>query len=338
VLDPPEQEADPKQFGSALKTFRKVATAFDDRAVRMSDVPLGLEAIPGAAKGPAGYRVTPTPMGFLGMPQLTGGIRFDKLFEFLDAATMDEASRPNDEHKAAKGKLAGSSGAAIHQGPIRGAETEVDNVQGSPQLKGMVALLALYLHTGAAARGDKLNYAKLISSDFMARTDFGTMFLKLPAEDLTRFAIDNETFVDLVLAAAGMAGTGDAKVFERGIRASDIVGTPAYDQDLTADGALGLDVTRAEWLTSITFGIDRISSTAVPQLKKYLMGLGGLGDRTDRVGKDKKPRKGAKDKGSGIIVELRGMAKSGRAWNAQEFSDTVQSIFEYLSALNKDKT
>ncbi len=219
--------------------------------------------------------------------------------------------------------------------PITGAKREVKQIGGSEQLMGLVALLGMYLRKGSKNGGSGntlLNYAKLISSAFMARTDFGTMFFKLPYPDIKRFISDRLSFVTLVLDAAGLNGTENVKVFERGIRKSEDRNDPDYTVDLT-NSVNELKITRKEWLLQITMGNDLISSSAMPHLSHIFMGLGVLGHRMDKVGKDLSPQS-EKDKRSGIIVELRDMYKDKLP---QEFASIAQDIFDYIVAMNNDK-
>jgi hypothetical protein len=333
VLDPPVQETEPAKFTKALKTFKKVSAAF--HALKPGKDVNNLTATPlnkvRGASGPSKYQVTPTFSGFLGNPQLTGGIRYDKLFEFLEEAAKKSSDHLNtDPHKLAKEELTNYKEHAKDVTALTGAKAEVNKINGSAELKGLVAMLGMYLNSGAGGQ-PMFNYAKLISNSFMARTDFGSMFAKLPPNEKARYVNDRESFATLVLEAAGMSGEGDKKVFERGIRKSDNKTSPDYNVDVTNDGTLGMNIKRKKWLVEISKGYDPISSHYMPHLKDILMGLGALGTRTDRVGNDPKPAKGARDKGRGIIVELRNMKGFQ---TPQEFSDKAQAIFDYIVALN----
>lgn len=335
VLDPPVQEGDRKKFVKSLKIFTKVGNSFHQLkpgANVVTPVPTLLNQVPGAAKGPSGYRVTPNFSGFYGNPQLTGGFRYDRLFSMLEDATRPASDHDaNDPHLEAKKAMTIHKDLASDTTALTGAQAEVAKINGSDELKAMVGLLAMYLGFAGGTGKPMLNYAKLIANSFMARTDFGRMFLKLPATEYDRFIHAPQTFVDLVLEAAGLTGTGATKVFERGVRTSDNRNDPGYTVDLTTDTTSGLDVTRQDWLIGITLGIDKLSSAQMAQHKPRLMGLGALGDRTDRVGNDPKPAKGVHDKGQGIILELRNM-KGDRS--PDDFADTALAIFDYISDLN----
>src|SRR5262249_20115789 len=156
---------------------------------------------------------------------------------------------------------------------VTGAGAEVGKINGSEELKGMVGLLSMYLNYGKAGAGrDMFNYAKLLGDTFMARTDFGAMFSALPDEDFSRFTKDPMSFVTLVLTAAGLAGTGGTKVYERGIRKSYDKTNADYGVDLTTQVA-DLAISRERWLLGITLGQDRLSSKGMPALKNELEGL-----------------------------------------------------------------
>ena len=316
VLYPPVQEWEQDKFDNALDKFSQIGKAFDDvrkeADIRLNDLKLS------DARGSSNYKVTPARGGFFGNPQLTGGIRYDKLFKFLETAIETNNNLDLTQYHDRPGEVAA----------LTGAKTKVGEIDGSAELRSLVAMLGIYLYNGSTKAGGMLNYAKLISNSFMARTDFGAMFNKLPDAERKQFRQDGASFVKLVLDAAGMTGEGDKKVFERGIRKSYDNNSPDYDTDLTmVNRKLGF--TRDQWLLGITKGQDRIASRGI------LFGLGALGKRTDRVGDDPAPAKSAKDKGRGIIVELRNMRRN------EYYSDVVstfRNIFKYLVAFNsKDK-
>jgi len=329
VVDPPVQEDQPKKFDDVIKKFVKVGDAFMD--VRKKDTVM-LNKVSGLS-GPSGYRVKPYIGGFLGNPQITGGIRFDQLFKFIKAADSTAYDK-DDPHRTAKAAITGKIGQGRETASIQGTETEVNRINGSKELKGLVAMLSMYLNSGAGATKGMFKYAKLISNSFLSRTDFGAMFMRLPEEERKRFVNDRDSFVNLVLTAAGMSGTGDTKVFERGVRKSDNPKSPDYTVDATNDAATGLNIKRQVWLRNIAQGWDPLSSYYMPQLKeKYLMGLGALGSKTDRVGNEPLPPKGQKPSGSGIILEFRNMAESK---DYDKFAVTAKQMFDYLVALNQE--
>jgi hypothetical protein len=271
-------------------------------------------------------------MGFYGNPQITGGVRFDKLFTMLENASTTPGN--TDQHKDAKGALSGGLGDSQKDlESVSGASREVGRINGSDDLKGMVALLGMYLRYGAAGPGKGMfNYAKLLGDTFMARTDFGAMFVKLPDKDYKRFTEAPATFVDLVLAAAGLTGTDNTKVYERGIRKSYIKTSPDYNTDLTGEKD-GLAITRRNWLLGITLGLDKLSSHTLPSLKSDLEGMGALGGRTDRVGTEVQPKvKKQPAGGRGIILEMRKL-KLDQSYDT--FAVTAEKVFNYLVELNQ---
>ncbi len=327
VLDPPVQETDPKKFKSAVTTFKKVGNAFDSFR-KDAPKPRLLNKVPSPASGSSNYQITPAFSGFEGNAQLTGGIRYDQLYKFLEHANTS-VNDVTDTHKNAKNELTRFKGNDTVS--ISGANTQVNAIHGSNQLKGLVAMLGMYLNTGKAGL-PMLNYAKLISSSFMARTDFGAMYNHLPDSDRDRFVKDPVSFVDLVLNAAGLPGTDATRVFDRGIRKSDVKTSVDYNTNVVNEVA-EIAISRRQWLLGITMGGDPISSAGMPHLQHILMGLGALGSRTDRVGNDPKPLKGAKNKGEGVILELRNMKL---AKTPDQFATAVTDIFNYIVALNAE--
>jgi hypothetical protein len=331
VLDPPVQEHQPEGMTKSLAKFTKIGKALDDIRLRGNQqaAPQKLNKVSGL-DAPSKFQVTPTGMGFYGNPQITGGVRFDRLYDFLNSAANQPG--PTEEHGKAKSELSGYL-SQKDTASLTGAGVEVGRVNGSPELKGMVALLAMYLRYGAAGQGKGMfNYAKLLGDTFMARTDFGAMFARLPDKDFDRYTKAPNTFVTLVLDAAGLSGTGGTKVYERGIRKSYDKKSPDYNVDLTGT-VPDLAITRQNWLLGITLGEDRISSSGMPRLKAELEGLGALGARTDRVGGEVVPgKKKQPSGGSGIILEMRKL-KDNQSYG--DFVATAQRVFDYLVVLNQ---
>lgn len=324
VLDPPVDEAEPEKFETALKTFKKAGDEFD--AIKEKNP--SRHKLSDVTSGPTNVAVTPKETGFKGNPQMTGGIAFDKLFTFLEEATGN-ATPPKGREGASE--LTRNQKFPSEAAAITGAGVEVGKVRGSAELKGLVAMLGSYLRFGSASMGPPMNYAKLISFSFMARTDFAAMFSMLPDRERNRYEKHPEKFVTLVLKACEMPGTGAVKVFERGIRKSYDKMSPDFTVDITTDVA-GLAVTREDWLMGVTQGQDKISSTGMPALKRYFEGLGALGAKTDRVGDEPQPPDGEDRKGTGIIVELRQMQ------DAQDYTNFIpiaKQVFKYWAALNK---
>ncbi|MGL4649454.1 MAG: DUF4157 domain-containing protein [Caldilineaceae bacterium] len=330
VLDPPVQENDPAKFEKVVKKFVKIGDAFERVRTKKDKAnepkKLKLSSV-GGFSYPGDYRVTANPNGFVGNPQMSVGVALDRLAQFVT-----EANNPgsvHDENDAGRGALVnGTKDTTVAPNAI----AEVQRVNGSDELKGLVTLLASYLIAGSRAKSTIMfNYPKLISDAFLSRTDFASIFQMLPDNEYRDYILAPQTFVDLVLAAASMPGTGAAKVWERGVRKSYDRRNPDYTVDLTDDTSLQLGVTRAQWLLRITLGEDLISSKAVPAMKAYFEGLGALGARTDRVGDDPAPQKGALKKGSGIILELRRMAPFQLH---TAFAQTAMSVFDYIVAFN----
>ena len=328
VLDPPVDEANAAQFANALTTFTTVGNALGGLAAH---VPVTLDQV-AALNGPQDMRIVPSGSLFRGNPQMTLGVRFDRLIDFLDDAAT--GNHPGAGlHGPGKEELTQYKGQT--QASVQAARGLVHPQTGGPlsaKLQGLLALLGNYLKTGQAnAQGHKLNYAKLISGAFMARTDFSNMFDKLPALEQIYFTNHPDQFADLALQAANLQHSEGTMLFDRGVRKSNEPSSWSYNADHARAWRTPLGMSRGSWLGGITDGRDSISSAQRRGAKDTLEGLGALGDRTDRVANDPAVAPGVRNKGRGIILELRQMRG---AQSPAAFAVTAQRIFDYIAVLN----
>lgn len=246
-------------------------------------------------------------------PQVTGGIRLDQM-----QTLFKQLGNPNEadpQHQHVLGLLTGMGGAGL----FGSAGAAADAVGGSDKLKGLAAQLIAYLKAGGDpliqtmgfSPGRAFDYAKLIGK-LMARTDFASQFKMLDPQERQPFEQNPQTFVDLILNAAGMAGTYDTLVFERAIK--NKAGDPSQ-------GVFNFPVTRKDWLWMIVQGTDQLSSKAMPHWKDELEGLGALGGKTDALASGER----------GVIAEFRTVQMQMPYTQWRQFATEV---FAYLTQLN----
>ncbi|MFQ3647610.1 MAG: hypothetical protein SNJ54_04200 [Anaerolineae bacterium] len=246
-------------------------------------------------------------------PQVTGGIRLDQM-----QTLFKQLGNPNEadpQHQHVLGLLTGMGGA----GMFGNAGAAADAVGGSDKLKGLATQLIAYLKAGSDpliqtmgfSPGRAFDYAKLIGK-LMARTDFASQFKMLDPQERQPFEQNPQTFVDLILNAAGMGGTYDTLVFERAIK--NKAGDPSQ-------GVFNFPVTRKDWLWMIVQGTDQLSSKAMPQWKDELEGLGALGGKTDSLASGER----------GVIAEFRTVQQQMPYTQWRQFAIDV---FAYLAQLN----
>ncbi len=214
-------------------------------------------------------------------PQLTGGIRMDK----IPTLFAELSNKPADKHAAARYALVGGGGG----GGLGNASTAVanltrkDGVPTSPQCKGLVALIISYLMMGRQDAGGEmvqptLNYGKA-SLTVLARTDFRKMFELLPPLEQQYFRKrPTERFVEWVLELSGNLAA-DNNVIDRGIQGNAV------------------PVTRRKWLWHIARDTDLLKK----ETDARLFGYGELGSKVDDVG----PLLGYK----GAVIEFRTMSR-----------------------------
>ncbi len=246
-------------------------------------------------------------------PQVTGGIRLDQMQTLFKQLGQPNTADPQHQHVL--GLLTGMGGAAI----FAGSGAAADAVGGSDKLKGLASQLIAYLKAGSDpliqtmgfSAGRAFDYAKLIGK-LMARTDFASQFKMLDPQERQPFEQNPQTFVDLILNAAGMAGTYNTPVFERAVK--NKAGDPTQ-------GVFNFPVTRKDWLWMIVKGTDQLSSKAMPQWKDELEGLGALGGKTDSLASGER----------GVIAEFRTVQQQMPYTQWRQFAIDV---FAYLAQLN----
>jgi hypothetical protein len=253
-------------------------------------------------------------------PQVTGGIALDKIIDMMEQVGRDgDQSGVDASHQASAKALdkGGTVNPSTFAAAVRAAGGFGAVTTPSKSLQGMAALMASYLDTGKGGQGVKpLNYAKLVSGSIMLRTDFASLFSALPMLEQADIRSDPFAFSEWVLGIAGLAGAGDAAVFERGVLEDYHQGaTPVVDDDP------GLKVSRSSWLVGVVVGHDSLSARSNPALRAKLEGLGRLGNRFDQVG----------DRRRGAIMEFRGM---GKGVPSDQWSALALGIFDYLVGLN----
>jgi hypothetical protein len=297
----------------------------DDLSKAANGVPVGLDTL---TRNPAhaGVRVTPQG-GLTANPQVTGGIGIDKIIDLLSEMGGGSARAPVG-HRSAASELDTMSPGVPLQMAQRGA-----GVLGSSGYKALVAFTSSYIKFGGKQSDGypPMNYTKLISNSVLVRTDFGSMFKKLDANEREEYEEYPDRFVKAVMdAAVPTNASPDAPVIERGVRQSYRPGSKGYTK-LVDNAATRL--TRREWLTAITTGVDLLSSHHMPRLAKDLEGLGALGPTTDKVGGDTAPVAplGTRDRGSGIVMEFRNMRKNV-PWT--KWHSLAADTFDYISELN----
>ncbi|XWX03203.1 hypothetical protein VZO05_11895 [Aggregatilineales bacterium SYSU G02658] len=246
-------------------------------------------------------------------PQVTGGIRLDQMQTLFKQLGQPNTADPQHQHVL--GLLTGMGGAGL----MGSSGAAADAVGGSDKLKGLATQLIAYLKAGSDpliqtmgfSAGRAFDYAKLIGK-LMARTDFASQFKMLDPQERQPFEQNPQTFVDLILNAAGMTGTDNTLVFERAIK--NQAGDPSK-------GVFNFPVTRKDWLWMIVQGTDQLSSKAMPQWKDELEGLGALGGKTDSLASGER----------GVVAEFRTVQQQMPYTQWRQFAIDV---FAYLAQLN----
>ena len=209
-------------------------------------------------------------------PQVTGGIRLDKLLTMLDTVS-DEVPELYDAQLRS----------------IQGHAARMDGQNGSDALKGLITLLVHYLETWEAdplrqtTQQDRYNHALEYAKDgigLLARSNFAGMFEQLPNQDKQLFN-NPAAFSTYVLARAQMPGTEDRYVVDRGVR--EQTHGPSDQYPLGRGRVKQVGPTRGDWLQGIAGELgngffasskDRLSGS------DELQSMGQFGKRQDKVG------------------------------------------------------
>jgi hypothetical protein len=245
-------------------------------------------------------------------PQATGGVSFDRLYDFFkDLKGGKEA--PSEILRKGRGAIKGGDA------PARMIES-LDKIPGlmemSPRLKGLLSMIVRYVHMGA--NSTPLAYAK-VATLFLARTDFAQMFSLLPEGEKEWLKKDpNQLFRLVQLANPGLKPT--RKFFVGGIRRGKGVFKPS--------------LTVGQWITRIAAGEDQLSGgywkgQDTEQGRTYqreLESMGSLGTKTDKVGEQ--------GLAPGIVIEFRGHTER---LEVDKWGAYAVAIFTYLKELNHRK-
>jgi hypothetical protein len=174
---------------------------------------------------------------------------------------------------------------------------------------------------GDKSTGPFLNYAKLISSSTLVRTDFATVYQQIPQAERDELSANNGmAFTDWILGLAGLDGTGATKVYDKDVRKTNDSRSKDY-----AKFTKSLTMTREEWLSGITQGRDLLSAKHNKKQSDKLEGLGRLGNKMDDVGH----QGGIPAKG--IVMEFRNVRRDR---TLDQFSAIALQTFDYIVQLN----
>lgn len=247
----------------------------------------------------AAYTIFPKMGSIAANPQVTAGVRLDRINAF--------ANHAKEPRSVANRLLSmnGNEGKAFilynsyAQGAVAYAKNQSSKklLRVSSDLTGLVTLLISYLIAGADY-ADKsvdvyyrsLPYIKHLTI-LMARTDFATLFKQLPKNEQVYFKQNPGKWLDMIMNGAKRVESKDwsdgiaGKVVERKKRPED-------DEDYED---FPVSVSREDWLYGLLNGYDLMSASYYNSMTKYgremkdeLEGMGKLGSKVDKVGKDKK--------------------------------------------------
>jgi hypothetical protein len=293
-----------------------------------------------------------TTRGMNGSPQTTGAIRLDRiptLFETIGTKAGDldpskaegrtrlmgvsDGQNPPTQTDIEKGIQAGILGdapAAARQALANHQQRFSERFAGwwprytrqaniaeaiklnSSELIGLVSLAVTYLQIADRAQP---SYVKKIAP-LMARTDFARMFQLLPQHERQHFQDHKESWVRLVLEAAGLPGTGSTPVLSHGIGSNP-------QQDILHW------VTRDAWLRGIVSGRDLMSTAGFAAQYPNEPGgaefeaMGRKGAATEQVGPNAAT--------AAPIFELRRM-KGGVDY--LEWKPLLLRVFDFLKKMN----
>jgi len=248
-------------------------------------------------------------------PQATVGIRLDRLHDLF--AEMSRTGAGGDFARD------GGTFYPARANTVATAAVNAANVNGNPasnELKGLLSLVVQYLIQGAG--GGRRAYAKDIAF-VMSRTDFASLFARLPPAERNYFQADTRRWVDYALNAANLAGTG----------ADYLINQRVTDGGKVPDGAQ-IPLRRGVWLRDMALGtnaIDRFTAAATQDVPAYTDVSGGnrlrapglLGNTFDPVG----PGQALE----GVIVELRQMRRN---IPADQWYAVARAVMLYAKALN----
>ncbi|MFC6343241.1 DUF4157 domain-containing protein, partial [Nocardioides hankookensis] len=337
VVDPPVQETDRKKLVKIMDKMTSLAQTIkdaDDKTLDKGKVPID-QWQPTKSLRDAGIGGTPRDAWVLpdyliqSNPQVTGGIDFDKIIDLMSemGTKGDKRALGTEDAKAATSLEGVSAKAADFAGKVKAGGGPEGLPNPSKELQGMAALLVSYLVFGSSDSGGLLNYAKLISNSIMLRTDFGSLFMKLPEKDYDVLIHNPRGFMTWILQVAELDTEPDEAVFQRGVQKSNDPNDPGYG---VKDDDPGLAISRRDWLLGISMGVDHLSAKTNRGLAAKLEGLGALGGKFDAVGDEagKKPKNQTK---TGAVMEFRNMPKDVYY---KEWGPLALRTFDYIVGLN----
>jgi hypothetical protein len=326
VVDPPVEEGDRKKLIKIMKKMTEVAAAiaYNEPTTDYVTPTKKLKDIPKTDVDDDEILALPK-KNLVANPQVTGGISFDKVIDMMgEIGEGDQKDvKKKDKNSANELEKMTPQNPAAMATKIKSAAPPVGLTKVSKELQGFAALMGSYLEVGAAGGAKTpLNYAKLISGSMLVRTDFGSLFMKLPEAERKVLSVNYQSYMDWLLGIVGLAGKADDPVFERGVYKNNAP-RKGPNADVTLSDAAELKITRRDWIMGITGGVDWLSAKRFEEYKDTLEGLGGIGKNMDKVGKGKKKE--------GVVMEFRKMRQDVFY---EEWADLAVGIFDYLSNLN----
>jgi hypothetical protein len=275
-------------------------------------------------------------------PQTTAGIRLDQIAALMEnmAAPAGESQAEKQERSPQRATMAGKSNAAdttaLREAPPAArqaianfknqmalAHVDLPDGFGSESLVGLIAMIYTYLKKAQLQVRD---YPKSLFP-LLGISNFASMFAMLPDDDQEPFTALPQRFVDINLAAAGMAGTGGTAFFAGGF-ANQLTNMTVLE---TQQAALALGaITRQDWLINIPQGTDRLTKafTNVDALES----MGKL-NRGETVGKTHTFSRDTETEAP--IFELRRLA--GHV-GINNWKDLALDIFDFIVKMNDLKT
>jgi len=200
----------------------------------------------------------------------------------------------------------------------------IDNpVIGGPELRALVTSLVMYLVQGAIGSA---GYGKLIAGSFLARTDFATVFKQLLGPLHEYLTQNGNTFIHLVMVAAGYAAKSvnykgnmsiNGPVFE-----GSIYNDPGMYGNSRKFQSKMPQLSRYAWLQGIVQGTDLLTAVNYPGKKKdkeEIESLGSYGSKMDTLNSGQAP-----------IIEFRGL----KELHAGLFLPMALDLFRYVHILN----
>jgi hypothetical protein len=210
-----------------------------------------------------------------------------------------------------------------HKDPLTLSATAASQIKGaSEDLRGLVSLLALYIKVFHEPLAQKEDYVKGYLP-LLAKTDFGAMFGHLPAKEQKKYGktkSNRKDFAKLVLGCVTADQTYQA-----------VTKNMPVIPDTQMPGDTPLNLTLADWLSSIAGGQDKLTKRHDPRL----FGLGDLGEGVNEGQKTDPPP----DAGSPrMVVEFRGGSVGIGPGGAQGFltpDEWIEFAFDYFNLVRQ---